>query len=52
MNRFHDVSKRQNGGPQAHSWWKAALAAAVLAGCFGMANTARAQVVPAANSGG
>ncbi|MGB6744159.1 MAG: outer membrane beta-barrel protein [Terracidiphilus sp.] len=52
MKIFHDLSKRQNGGPQAHSWWKAALAAAILAGCFGTANTARAQVVPAANSGG
>jgi hypothetical protein len=52
MKIFHDLSKRQTGGPHTHSRWKVALAAAVLAGCFGMAGTARAQVAPSATAGG
>jgi hypothetical protein len=60
MKIFHDLSKRQNGGPRMHSrtnlrvnfWRKAAFATAVLAGCFGMAGMARAQVIPSATAGG
>jgi hypothetical protein len=52
MKRFHDLSKRQDRGLPIHPKWKAALAIAVLAGCFGMANTARAQVLPSATAGG
>ena len=59
MKIFHDLSKRQNGGPRMHSrtnfrvnfWRRAALTAVVLAGCFGMAGRASAQVVPAATAG-
>jgi hypothetical protein len=57
MKIFHDhARKRRNPGPLTRSltrsWYKVALVASVLAGCFGMANTARAQVVPSATSGG
>ncbi len=52
MNRFHNLSKRQNGGPRAHAWRKTALRIAVLAACAGVTITARAQVVPSASSGG
>jgi hypothetical protein len=51
MKKAHDVTKRHNGGFRLRSWQKTVLAVAVLAGCFAMAQTARAQVVPSATSG-
>ncbi|HEX4028886.1 MAG TPA: hypothetical protein VHX20_00900 [Terracidiphilus sp.] len=51
MNLFNESSKRQSGGARAHCWWKPALAAAVLAGCFGLTATMQAQVAPSATAG-
>jgi hypothetical protein len=51
MKTIHERLKRQNRDPRPSFWRRAALSATVLAACFALAGTARAQVVPAATSG-
>jgi hypothetical protein len=51
MKIFHDPSKRNHSVPRAYSRWKTAFVAVVLVGSLGLAATAKAQVVPSANSG-
>lgn len=52
MNIFYELDKQRHAGSLTQPWRKLALAAAVLLGCFAMANPARAQVAAAATAGG
>jgi hypothetical protein len=52
MIKFHDRRKTESSDSQTRCWRRAALAAAVLAGCFTMAGRLEAQVAPQASSGG